>query len=303
MSGEDRTFLIDKLHHPIMIAAGMVKSLEDARIAVRQNPAALVAGSFTVDSKPGNPTPNDFLGINPHSGRVLYSLNSLGLPNPGIDEAELEGMKALAERESIPFIVSVAGLTSQEYLEMTRKAFDRGADVVELNLGCPNVWEGGQQKGIASYSPEVVDDILAQVCVEFWGVGIKISPLANPDLVKAVARVLLKYSPSLAYVASCNTYPNGFVWAPDRERPAIGVGAGLAGVAGFVLKPMSLGQVVQLREVLADKIPIVGVGGISSVADVQDYLRAGASAVQVATYYYEHPANLGRLVSSWAYFS
>jgi dihydroorotate dehydrogenase (fumarate) len=166
--------------------------------------------------------------------------------------------------------------------------FDLGADLVELNLGCPNVWQGDDQKPIACFIPPLVTDILDFV---EQGVGaearvaVKISPFSNPGALADVARTIAK-SALVKAVTAVNTFPNAFSFGKDG-KPAITPGGGFAGMAGRALKPIGLGQVRRLRALLPDHIQIIGVGGIDHGLDVLEYRTCGASAVQVATAYLE----------------
>ena len=270
-----------RLEHPVMSAAGMCKHTEDARKLARSASAAVMIGSITVLPREGN------------SGDVYrtergFSLNSLGLPNPGKESyvKELPVMAELARGAGKPLIVSTAGFSPDENGQLTEVAFDNGADIVEVNLGCPNVWQGSEQKRIASFDPQLVAQTL-EVVGEYVGldapVGVKLSPFSDPFLLTEIAEVL-KASPVVKFVTAVNTFPNAFNFNGDG-RPSITPGEGLAGMAGPALKPIGLGQVHQLRKLLPDSIQIIGVGGVTGGQDVIDYLRKGAVAVQVATAY------------------
>ncbi|MDO8689551.1 MAG: hypothetical protein Q7R39_06000, partial [Dehalococcoidia bacterium] len=243
-----------------------------------------------------------------------FSLNSLGMPNPGAAyyEKHLPAMAALAHDADKPLLVSVAGFTPHEYGELAAVAFDGGADAVELNLGCPNVWQVEQQKPIfdfdpstsgvtypagatterqkpiACFDPPLVAEILR--CVESRvgseaRVAVKISPFSDPFALGEVAGVIAHYEWVKA-VTTTNTFPNAFAY-DDAGQPMISPGGGLAGLGGPALKPIGLGQVRQLRSLLPERIQIIGVGGVSHGRDVREYLRAGAAAVQIATAYLE----------------
>ena len=111
--------------------------------------------------------------------------------------------------------------------------------------------------------------------------SVKLSPIPDPVLLKKIA-VLINESEIICAVTTSNTLPNVFAYADDG-RPAIQSVTELGGMGGSALKPIALGQVKQLRELLRDGIDIIGVGGIKTGKDVLDYLNAGASAVQIGT--------------------
>ncbi len=273
------------LEHPIMNAAGTCKTLEQVEKLARSASSAIVVGSLTDQPRAGNS--GEAYYTSPH-----FSLNSLGLPNGGWGyyRDNLLPMSRIAHDVGKPLIVSVAGFNRDEYLHLALAALTCGADFVELNLGCPNVWESGEQKRIPSLDPALTSSILdwvntnLEIAHSGWGarVSVKVSPVSDPYTLSRLAKSLV-YS-DFEMVTACNTFPNGFAY-DEKGMPAITAGNGLAGVAGPALKPISLGQVRQLREHLPPEMAIIGVGGIASGQDVMDYLRLGALAVQVGTAY------------------
>lgn len=276
------------LEHPLMNAAGTCKKLLDVRKLADSPVSAIVVGSITSEPRMGN------------EGNVYwkhsdsrYSLNALGLPNPGAasySEHLLE-MKQVAERAGKPLIISVAGFSPAEYGNLAAVADRNGADLIELNLGCPNVWQEGGQKQIASFDLEMVkaiwDEVVKRVDTQAT-VGVKLSPFSNPADLAELAELL--EAMSVDFVTTSNTFPNGIAF-DGNGKSVIGVGYG--GLSGAALKPIALGQVKQLRDLLPAVIDIVGVGGISSAADIHDYLNAGATAVQAATLYWNANENPG----------
>ena len=269
-----------RLEHPIMNAAGTCKSLEDVEKLARSASAAIMVGSITAEPRPGNT--GDVLWIG-----IIFSLNSLGLPNRGAPyyKKALPEMAAIAHGSGKPLFVSVAGFSPQEYADLTELALNGGADLVELNLGCPNVWEGGTQKRIACFDPALSAEILHRVEERVGAeaaISVKISPFSDPFALAEEARVISASQVAKA-VTTINTFPNAFSY--NGTRPQITPGGGLAGFAGLALKPIGLGQVRQLREILPEHIQIIGVGGIIGGRDVLEYRDSGADGVQVATAY------------------
>ena len=272
-----------RLEHPLMNAAGTCKFIEEVSQLSRSATSAIVVGSITLQERAGN-------SGNVYWAGTMFSLNSLGLPNPGARyyQQHLPAMVARSHEAGKPLMVSVAGFTPEEYAELAELALDGGADGVELNLGCPNVWQGDQQKRMASFDPSLVAEILRgveeRVGVEAR-VAVKISPFSDPCGLVEVARVIERHGVAKAVTAT-NTFPNAFSY-DDSGQPIITPAGGLAGFAGPAMKPIGLGQVKQLRNVLPDHIQIIGVGGISRGRDIWESQRAGATAVQIATAYLE----------------
>lgn len=277
-----------QLKHPLMNAAGTCKSLEEVQALARSATAAIVVGSITMEPRTGNT--GDVYWAGP-----LYSLNSLGLPNRGMPyyQDALPKMDDVAHDAGKPLVVSVAGFSPEEYADLADFAFRGGADLVELNLGCPNVWQGGAQKRIACFDWALVAEIFGRVEEEVGAdakVSVKISPFSDPFALAEVAQVI-SASKLVKAVTTVNAFPNAFAYKGYgkgyESRPAIMPGGGLAGLAGPALKPIGLGQVRQLRQLLPPHIQIIGVGGITHGQDIREYLESGAVATQVATTYLE----------------
>jgi dihydroorotate dehydrogenase (fumarate) len=191
-------------------------------------------------------------------------------------------MVQMAHAAGKPFIVNIAGFSVDDYAELASIAKEGGADVLEVNFGCPNIWsQTGEQKRIFSFDPETMSEIL-DVLHSIWekeSITVKLSPYSDPVLLKDIAAMLASHSSVMA-VTTTNTFPNAFAYN-DAGRPAISLG--LAGLSGPVMKAVGLGQVVQFRAALPERISIIGVGGISSGKDMLDYLKAGATAVEITT--------------------
>jgi dihydroorotate dehydrogenase (fumarate) len=300
------------LEHPVMNAAGTGKSLGDVAELARSATAAVLVGSITVAPRTGNEGATYHLGDG-------FSLNALGLPNRGLDyyREHLPAMTRLAHDAGKPLVLSIAGFSVEDYARAAAAAAPTGVDLLELNLACPNVWDGGGQKRIACFDPDhtaaictAVDEVLRATCAPI-PYGVKISPFSDPEALAGLAGTLGSLAAGTAgaagpgsggprYVCSTNTFPNALAY-DDAGRPVIGVG--LAGLAGPALRPIALGQVRQLRQSLPDTIQIVGVGGVTTGRDVADFLRAGASAVQVATAFWNRdgdPAVFGEIAADWA---
>jgi dihydroorotate dehydrogenase (fumarate) len=296
------------LEHPVMNAAGTCKTARDVDAFARSAVAAIVVGSITLRPRSGN-------AGNVYWSGPAYSLNALGLPNRGLDyyAEHLPRMVASAHAAGKPLIVSVAGFDVQEYRRIAEVVAPTGVDLVEVNLACPNVWDGGAQKRIACFDPgqtaavctAVGDALLARSPSDSGQAvpyGVKISPFSDPAALTELAAALGERAGQPAgprFVTAVNTFPNAYVVDADH-RPVIDVE--LAGLSGPALKPVGLGQVRQLRRLLPATVDVVGVGGVSAGRDVAEYLRAGAVAVQAATAFWnrgEDPSVFGSILSGW----
>lgn len=297
-----------ELEHPIINAAGTCKTVEEVAALARGAVAAVVVGSVTREARAGN-------AGNVYWAGTDFSLNALGLPNRGLAYYvdHLPAMVELAHASGKPLAVSVAGFSAAEYAEMAAAAAVAGADLVELNLACPNVWDGGSQKRIACFDLRQTDAICAGVeraladLAAGGGVtappfGVKISPFSDPVALAELAAIIARRAAEPGgprFVTAVNTFPNALVM-DSSHRPVVNMG--LAGLSGAALRPVGLGQVRQLRGLLPDNVEIIGVGGIGSGRDVVDYLAAGASAVALATAFWnrgEDPGVFGDILSDW----
>jgi dihydroorotate dehydrogenase (fumarate) len=287
------------LEHPLMNAAGTCKSVDHVARMARSAVAAVVVGSITAEPRTGNA--GDVYWTGPG-----WSLNSLGLPNRGADDLrqQLPRMVELTRAAGKPLVVSVAGFDVDEYARLADAA--SGADLVEVNLGCPNVWDGGEQKRIACFDPDqtervcrAVNEALAPAGTPF---GVKVSPFSDPVALATLGDRLARLAAdldTLRFVTAVNTFPNGFQ-LDGAGRPVIDVG--YAGVSGAALKPIGLGQVRQLRALLPPTVDVVGAGGVGHGRDVHDYLTVGAAAVQAATAFWnagEDPRAFGEILSGY----
>lgn len=273
-----------QLESPIMNGAGTCKTVEDVRKLATAPVAAIMIGSYTVNAQDGNP------------GDVWASpLNSLGMPNRGIEYLRKEGreMRKIAHDAGKYLAVSVAGYTPDEYCQLSEVAFEIGADWTELNKGCPNVWvTGGRQKEIVSFDEEV-QDVIFDVMERAVGgqmYGPKYSPYTNPAQRIRVAQKV-RSRRSVSFVTGINTFPNCYLPKEDGN-PSIGFGKGLGGYSGPGMKAPALGQLVQFKEVFDEdpdcKIQYVYAGGVCTGRDVLDATRCGATLVQVVTAYAEN---------------
>ncbi|RJQ14040.1 dihydroorotate dehydrogenase [Candidatus Parcubacteria bacterium] len=260
--------------------AGMIKKLEDVREMALSAAGAIVVGSITLKDRPGNTGNTFWVG-------QTGSINSLGIPNPGKEyyRQNIHLMVGVAHAHGKKLIVNVAGFQPNEFGELALLAFDCGADAVELNFGCPNIWDDGTQKGIISFYPDVLGESLEAVR-RAVGVGsniiAKVSPFSNPIQLKEIGGVIVS-SGIVSAITAINTFPNAY-GEYENGRPVIDPGGGLGGFAGAGLKHIALGQVKQWRALLPPEIAIIGVGGISRGKDMAEYFRHGkVAAVQVVT--------------------
>jgi len=199
-------------------------------------------------------------------------MNSVGLQNPGIPiflERELPRMRTLGTA----IIANVGGGDLEEYIEGVRLVSNaEGIDIVELNISCPNVHEGGMAFGINSDVAASVVTAVRRVCSK--PLMVKLSP--NAENVTAMA-IACEQAGADA-VSLVNTFKALAVDINARKAVFDNVTAGLSGPC---IKPIALRMVWEVAR--AVHIPVVGIGGIATWEDALEFIMAGATAVQVGT--------------------
>ncbi len=266
----------------------MVKDLSVELCGIRlQNPVIPASGTFgfglelagsfdldvlgaislkgtTMEPRYGNPTP-----------RVAECtegmINSVGLQNPGIDVLVTEKVPALRKVYSQPVIANISGFSLDEYRECCRKADAcEGIDIIEVNISCPNVHNGGMAFGTSADSAAEVTGTVKAVCRK--PVFIKLSP--NVTDIVAIARACEDAG------ADGLTLVNTFLGMRidiSRRKPVIANKMG--GFSGRAVFPIALRMVYQVAH--ACKVPVMGCGGVATARDVIEMMMAGATAVQV----------------------
>lgn len=219
---------------------------------------------LTLEPRLGNPTPR----IAESRGVIL---NAVGLQNPGVEHFiahDLEWLKGTGTA----VIANVAGKTLEEYAAICAR-LDGLADMIELNISCPNVRCGGMAFGIR---PESVREVtrVSKAALKKTPLMVKLSP--NVESVAANARAAEEGGADA--VSLVNTF-TGMAIDIERRRPVLANNTG--GVSGAGIKPIAVRMVFEAA--YAVKIPVVGMGGITCAEDAVEFLLAGAVAVQVGT--------------------
>ncbi len=219
---------------------------------------------MTREQRFGNPTPRI---AECRSGMI----NSVGLQNPGIDAVIAEELPRLRERFHKPIIANISGFSIDEYTECCRRIdAEEQVGIIEVNVSCPNVHNGGMAFGT---SPESAANVTRAVkAVTTKPVFIKLSP--NVTDIVAIAKACEEAgADGLTLV---NTML-GMRIDIARRRPVIANKIG--GFSGAAIFPVALRMVWQVAN--ACRIPVIGCGGIETAEDVIEMMMAGASAVQI----------------------
>ena len=225
---------------------------------------------LTLRKREGNPPPR----VAETYGGML---NSVGLQNPGIEHYLAEDDKRLA-KEDVVVIANIAGSTLEDYIAIAERINDSHADMVELNISCPNVKQGGMAFGVLPKNVEEVTRAVKNVCKK--PVITKLSP--NVSCIADNARAAEVGGADA--VSLINTL-SGMAVNYKTRRPVLANNNG--GLSGPCVKPVALKMVWECYN--AVKIPIIGLGGITSYTDVLEFMICGARAVQVGTANFTDP--------------
>ncbi len=225
---------------------------------------------ITLKRRDGNPPPR--IAETP-SG----ILNAVGLQNPGVDVFINEELPRLSSQNT-RIIANIAGNTVEEYCLMAEKLSDTDVDMIELNISCPNVKSGGVQFGT---SCESVGNITAEVRAHCKKpLVVKLSP--NVTDIASIAQAAEANGADA--ISMINTL-TGMRIDIETRRPIIRNNTG--GLSGAAVFPVAVRMVWQVSN--AVKIPIIGMGGISTWRDAVEMLMAGASALQIGTVLFSDP--------------
>lgn len=212
-------------------------------------------------------------------------LNSVGIPSPGA-EGFRRGLLRDYQRCGAPVIVSIGGLTVDEYLVVAEALEGEDVAAFEVNVSCPNLEQGGLAIGS---DPTVVERLVRDLRSR---VGQPLIVKLTPT-VRSIGEVAEAAQAGGAIaVTICNTFPALAIDAVTR-RCVLGNGGG--GLSGPAVKPMALKLVKDAVD--AVQIPVIGCGGITTATDVAEFMIAGAAAVQVGTATFTRPTAMTEILA------
>ncbi len=198
-------------------------------------------------------------------------INSVGLQNPGVDQVVKTEIPKLLEVYRKPIIANISGFSVDEYIECAEKlSAVPQVSILEVNISCPNVHNGGMSFGTSAASAEKVTKAVKSVSKK--PVYVKLSPNVT-DITEIARGVEAGGADGISLI---NTLL-GMRIDLKRKRPVIANKAG--GFSGRAIFPVAVRMVYQVYE--AVKLPIIGMGGVASAEDVIELMLAGATAVQV----------------------
>lgn len=260
-----------ELKNPVMTASGTFGSGEEYSEFVDLNKlGAVVTKGVANVPWPGNPTPR----IAETSSGML---NAIGLQNPGIDvfcERDIPFLKKYDTR----IIVNVCGKTAEDYCEVVERLGNEPVDLLEINVSCPNVKEGGIAFG---QDPKALEAITKEVKkYAKQPVIMKLSPNVT-DITEMAKAAEAGGADVLSLI---NTLTGMKI---DINRRTFALANKTGGMSGPAVKPVAVRMVYQVAQ--AVKLPIIGMGGIATAEDALEFLMAGATAVSVGTANFFNP--------------
>ena len=265
--------------NPVMTASGTFGSgMEYEEFVDLNRLGAVVTKGVANVPWPGNPTPR----VAEVYGGML---NAIGLQNPGIDLFAKRDIPFLKQYDT-KIIVNVCGKSTEDYLEVVERLGDEPVDMLEINISCPNVKEGGIAFG---QDPKAVEAITKAVKAKAkQPVIMKLSPNVT-DITEMAKAAEAGGADVLSLI---NTLTGMKI---DIYKQDFALANKTGGLSGPAIKPVAVRMVYQVAN--AVKIPIIGMGGIQTAEDAMEFILAGATAVAVGTANFNNPYATEQVIS------
>ena len=259
------------LKNPVMTASGTFGSGEEySEFVDLSRLGAVVTKGVANVPWPGNPTPR----IAETYGGMI---NAIGLQNPGMEVFCKRDLPFLRKYDT-KIVVNVCGKTTEDYCEVVERLADEDVDLLEINISCPNVKEGGIAFGQDPRAVEAITKELKKRAKQ--PIIMKLSPNVT-DITQMAKAAEAGGADALSLI---NTLTGMKI---DVNRRCFAVANKTGGLSGPAVKPVAVRMVYQVAN--AVKIPIIGMGGITNTEDALEFLLAGATAVSVGTANFFNP--------------
>lgn len=267
-----------KLKNPVMEASGTFGSgAEYGEFVDLSRLGAVVTKGVANVPWPGNPTPR----IAETWGGML---NAIGLQNPGIDVFAQRDIPFLKKYDT-KIVVNVCGKTPEDYVEVVERLGDEPVDLLEINISCPNVKEGGIAFG---QDPKAVEAITREVKRRAkQPIIMKLSPNVT-DITEMARAAKDGGADALSLI---NTLTGMKI---DVHRRTFAVANKTGGLSGPAIRPVAVRMVYQTAR--AVDLPIIGMGGIMTAEDALEFILAGATAVSVGTANFHDPCATVKII-------
>ena len=267
------------LKNPLIAASGCFGyGVEYADIVELSSLGAIAVKGLFLEEREGHPPPRI---VETPSGM----LNAIGLQGIGVHRFIAEQLPELRARRAV-VIVNICGTTLDEYVEVARILSDaEGVAALELNISCPNIKEGGITFGCSLPGTHGVVSAVRKVT------RLPVIPKLTPNVTDVASFARAAEEAGADAVSLVNTF---LAMAIDVETRRPKLSNIVGGLSGPAIRPIAVRMVYECRS--AVKIPIIGMGGIASAADVIEFMIAGANAVQVGTMNFVDPFIWGKLM-------
>ena len=267
------------LKNPVLTASGTFGSgMEFSRFVDLNKLGGVVTKGVSVVPWEGNATPRV-------AETASGMLNAIGLQNPGIDVFLSRDLPFLKPFDTAK-IVNVCGHTEEEYLGAVERLNDSIADILEINISCPNVKAGGITFGT---DPVMVEKITKAIkSISLKPVFMKLSP--NVTDITEIARAA--EAGGADGISLINTLMGMKI---DIQRRKCLLANKTGGLSGPAIKPVAVRMVYQVSKCVS--VPLIGMGGIASAEDAIEFMMAGATAVSVGTANFRNPRVTEEIVS------
>lgn len=258
--------------NPVTVASGTFGSgMEYADLVDLNRLGAVTTKGVANIPWPGNPTPR----IAETYGGMI---NAIGLQNPGVDVFVKRDIPFLRQYDT-GIIVNVCGKSKEDYVEVVERLADEPVDMLEINISCPNVKEGGIAFGQKAEAAFEITQAVKKVAKQ--PVIMKLSP--NVTDITEMARAV--EAGGADAVSLINTLTGMKI---DINRRTFAVANKTGGLSGPAIRPVAVRMVYQVANTV--KIPIIGMGGIQTAEDALEFIMAGATMVSVGTANFHNPA-------------
>lgn len=267
-----------ELETPLLTASGTFGFGEEYSTLMQlKGLGGLVIKTLTLLPRPGNPPPRL---VETPAGM----LNAIGLQNPGLDsflDAELPRL----QRCAVPLIVSIAGDTVDEYVQIAAALRRQtGIEALELNLSCPNVKKGGV---LFSADAALLEKLVSGVRLVWEG---PLIAKLSPNVTSVVESARAAAAGGAQIISAINTL-RGMVIDVAARRPLLGNLCG--GLSGPAIRPVAVKMVYDIYA--ATRLPLIGMGGIMHTEDALQFIMAGAAAVAVGTANFAEPQTIPQI--------
>lgn len=257
--------------NPVMVASGTFGSgAEYSEFVNLNNLGAVVTKGVANIPWPGNPTPR----IAETYGGMI---NAVGLQNPGIDlfvERDIPFLKQYDTR----IIVNVCGKSKEDYCEVVERLSSEPVDMLEINISCPNVKEGGIAFGQNPKAAQEITEAVKKYAKQ--PICMKLSP--NVTDITEMARAV--EAGGADAVSLINTITGMKI---DIHRQSFAVANKTGGLSGPAIKPVAVRMVYQVANAIS--LPIIGMGGIMNADDAIEFILAGATGISIGTANFANP--------------